>query len=169
MYIRPLIQFLIQNYLKLYKTFIFSKKRKPVDRATKEVEMLSQKLMGKVDSDMRLEIIKQRKTNSAELMKHALERYGKSDCPDYITKVNMAMCVLYARKLLTTLMAHWPEGGQVISASMLGCKDVQQIPCVLELLNKSDTDENFQIVSYRYNGWEGGWMEVNMGGNVGGC
>ena len=60
----------------------------------------------------------------------------------------MAMSVLYARQVLTSLLAHWPPYGHVINSHLLGCKEVQQIPCVLDLLNKTGSRENFQKVKY---------------------
>jgi hypothetical protein len=60
----------------------------------------------------------------------------------------MAMSVLYARQVLTSLLAHWPAYGHVINSDLLGCKEVQQIPCVLDLLYKTGSRDNFQKVSY---------------------
>lgn len=58
------------------------------------------------------------------------------------------MCVLYARHTLTGLLAYWPETGPAISSSLLGCKDVKQIPCVLDLLYKIDTHNFFSKVHW---------------------
>ena len=58
------------------------------------------------------------------------------------------MSVLYARQVLTSLLAHWPMYGHVINSNLLGCKEVQQIPCVLDLLNKTGSKENFQKVMF---------------------
>ncbi|BFZ03746.1 hypothetical protein BsWGS_06784 [Bradybaena similaris] len=83
---------------------------------------------------------------SAQLLKKELEKHGRSGSREYLLKVNMAMCVLYARHTLTGLLAYWPETGPAISSSLLGCKDVKQIPCVLDLLYKIDTHNFFSKV-----------------------
>ena len=68
------------------------------------------------------------------------------------------MAILYARHLLTGLLASWPEDGHPINAILLGCKEVQQIPCVLDLLYKTDSHDCFEKVSPQIVaiwGWEG--------------
>jgi hypothetical protein len=68
---------------------------------------------------------------SAELLKKELEKQGKSSSREYLYKVNMAMAVLYARQVLRKLLAHWPESAPAITADLLGCKEVHDIPCIL--------------------------------------
>ena len=91
-----------------------------------------------------------------------------------LLKINMAVSVLYARKVLAALLAHWPfphDGDEkeeeeeeekerlrlgrrrrrhhyhrAITAELLSCKDEQQIPCVLDLLQKSQPSESFRKV-----------------------
>ncbi|XP_059146557.1 zinc finger ZZ-type and EF-hand domain-containing protein 1-like isoform X2 [Physella acuta] len=92
------------------------------------------------------EIGERMRGKSSLLLKKELEKHGRSGSPEYFLKVNMAMCVLYARHTLTGLLAFWPESGPVINSSLLGCKDVKQIPCVLDLLYKIDTRNFFSKV-----------------------
>lgn len=108
----------------------------------------AQKLIRMPDNDIEDDMQKQQRTKSSELLKQELEKHGKSGSTDYLHKVNLAMSVMYARQVLTSLLAQWPDTGHVISAQLLGCKDVQQIPCVLDLLNKAESRECFQQVVY---------------------
>ena len=91
---------------------------------------------------------------STELLRKELQKQGKSSSGEYLYKVNMAIAVLYARQVLKKLLAHWPESAHATTADLLGCKDVHDIPCILELLNRSETKDVFQIVSQGmgYNG-----------------
>jgi hypothetical protein len=117
-----------------------------LDKATEESTGDIHTLMQLIDSDVQDKIKKQQRSTSTELLKQELEKHGKVGSRDYLTKVNTAMAVLHARQVLTTLLVHWPETGQVITAGLLGCQDVHQIPCVLDLLNKSESPERFQKV-----------------------
>ncbi|CAL1538237.1 unnamed protein product [Lymnaea stagnalis] len=93
------------------------------------------------------EIGERMRGKSSMLLKKELEKRGRSaGTPEYFTKINMAMCVLYARHTLTGLLAFWPDTGPAINSSLLGCKDVKQIPCVLDLLYKIDTRNFFSKV-----------------------
>ncbi|KAH9489895.1 Zinc finger ZZ-type and EF-hand domain-containing protein 1 [Bulinus truncatus] len=92
------------------------------------------------------EIGERMRIKSAGLLKKELEKRGRSGSPENFHKINMAMCVLYARHTLTGLLAFWPDSGPVINSSLLGCKDVKQIPCVLDLLYKIDSRNFFSKV-----------------------
>ena len=117
-----------------------------MDKATEEEWIENQKLIQTPDNDIEDDIQKSQRSKSAELLKQELEKQGRKTSREFIYKVNMAMSVLYARQVLTSLLAHWPGYGPVINAELLGCKDVQQIPCVLDLLNKSESRDRFQMV-----------------------
>lgn len=121
-----------------------------IEKATEEEAVDVQKLIQTPDNDMEDDIIKQQRSKSAELLKRELEKHGKSGSRDYLIKVNTAMSVLYARQVLISLFGHWPETGHLINADLLGCKEVQQIPCVLDLLNKTESRDGFQKVSFFY-------------------
>ncbi|PVD39043.1 hypothetical protein C0Q70_01670 [Pomacea canaliculata] len=89
------------------------------------------------------EISEQRRTRSGELLKKELQKHGRFASRDYLARINMAMAVLYARHVLTGLLAHWPQDGPVINATLLGCREVAHMPCVLDLLYKSENKEFF--------------------------
>lgn len=92
------------------------------------------------------EISEQQRNKSGELLKKELQKHGRFAPREYLARINMAMAILYARHVLTGLLAHWPEDGPVINAALLGCKEVKQIPCVLDLLYKVDNRDYFQKV-----------------------
>lgn len=118
-----------------------------LEKATPEDHNESQKLIPVPDNDIESDSQKKERSKSSELLKQELEKHGRTPCRDYILKVNLAMSVLYARQLLASLLAQWPDQGPVITAELLGCKDPQQIPCVLDLLNKSECRSRFHSVS----------------------
>lgn len=109
--------------------------------------------MSTPDNDAEDDLQKQKRSRSAELLKKELEKQGKSSSREYLYKVNMAMAVLYARQVLRKLLAHWPESAPAITAELLGCKEVHDIPCILDLLNRSETKDVFQIVSQSLVEW----------------
>jgi len=67
-------------------------------------------------------------------------------CFPFRFQVNMAMSVLYARQVLTALLADWPSAGHVITAELIGCKEIAHVPFVLDLLNTPEASESFQKV-----------------------
>ncbi|XP_052765956.1 zinc finger ZZ-type and EF-hand domain-containing protein 1-like isoform X1 [Mya arenaria] len=117
-----------------------------IEKATEETAVDTQRLIHCPDNDVQDEVMKQRRTKSADLLKKELEKHGRTGSREYLVKVNQAMSILYARQVLTSLLAQWPVYGHVISSELLGCKDVTQIPCVLDLLNKTGSKDNFQKV-----------------------
>lgn len=128
-----------------YHSVIYSQNRIP-DKAKDEPSSDDSKLMNTPDNDAEDDFQKQKRSRSAELLKKELEKQGKSSSREYLFKVNMAMAVLYARQVLRKLLAHWPETAPAITADLLGCNQVHDIPCILDLLNRSETKDVFQIV-----------------------
>ncbi|KAL8625230.1 hypothetical protein ACOMHN_029988 [Nucella lapillus] len=92
------------------------------------------------------DITEQRRNKSAELLKKELQKQGRFASREMLAKVNLAMSVLYTRHVLTGLLAQWPSDGPVINAALLGCKELRQIPCVLDLLFKADNRDCFKKV-----------------------
>ncbi|KAK3091739.1 hypothetical protein FSP39_022268 [Pinctada imbricata] len=125
---------------------VFKYTNRCLDKASEEEWVENQKLIQTPDNDLEDDIQKTQRSKSAELLKQELEKQGRKSSREYIYKVNMAMSVLYARQVLTSLLAKWPAHGPVINTELLGCKDIQQIPCVLDLLNKSESKSRFQMV-----------------------
>ena len=66
---------------------------------------------------------------------------------DNVFQVNRAVAILYARRVLLSLLDNWPSNGPPITADMIGCKDSSQVPYVLDLLNRTEQVDSFQEVS----------------------
>ncbi|KAL5009613.1 hypothetical protein ScPMuIL_011918 [Solemya velum] len=125
---------------------VFKYTERTITRATEENTVDAQKLIQAQDCELDDDMLNERRSKSSELLKQELEKHGKAGSHEYLSYVNMGMSVLFARQVLTRLLAYWPDSDHVISANLLGCKDVQQIPCVLDLLNKTESQDNFQKV-----------------------
>jgi len=69
-------------------------------------------------------------------------------CVNQNKQINRAISVLYARQLLISLLADWPAAGHVITAELLGCSDVDHVPCALNLLNRVESPEPFSKVRF---------------------
>lgn len=90
------------------------------------------------------------KVKSGELLQKELIKHANKADRNYLILVNKAMVILHARQLLIELFEHWPDTGHVITHELLGCKDVRQIPCVLDLLNKVNGKNSFLKVRFGY-------------------
>lgn len=117
-----------------------------IDVAVEEQTQVTQKLITCTDNDVVNDALKQRKNKSAVLLRRELEKRGKTGSRYFLLTVNMAMSVLYARQVLTALLADWPSTGHVITAELIGCKKSAHVPFVLDLLNTPEASESFQKV-----------------------
>ena len=78
---------------------------------------------------------------------YILLSYCSLSCHDNVFQVNRAVAILYARRVLLSLLDNWPSNGPPITADMIGCKDSSQVPYVLDLLNRTEQVDSFQEVS----------------------
>lgn len=85
---------------------------KPVlcDKATEESNPVNQKLIVTNESDLQVAYAKQRRTKSSILLRKELDSRGKIAARDYLFHVNEATAVVYARHVLASLLAEWPDG-----------------------------------------------------------
>ncbi|KAM5180064.1 zinc finger ZZ-type and EF-hand domain-containing protein 1 [Mantella aurantiaca] len=85
---------------------------KPVqcDKATEECNPVSQKLIVTNESDLQVAYSKQRRTKSSTLLRKELDSRSKIAARDYLFHVNEATAVVYARHVLASLLAEWPDG-----------------------------------------------------------
>ncbi|CAH1794732.1 unnamed protein product [Owenia fusiformis] len=120
--------------------------KRNLEKAVEEPSEESQRLIQTADNDIAGDMLKQKRSRSADLLKKELEKHGKSASREFLSKVNLAMSILYARQVLQALLADWPKTCQAISADILGCHTVSQIPCVLDLLNNTESKTIFQKV-----------------------
>jgi len=68
--------------------------------------------------------------------------------------VNCAIAVLYARRLLVELCAHWPKvtaDQPMTLLAALGCSDEQHLPFVLDLLYAEQLKSKLQPVCLLWN------------------
>ena len=56
--------------------------------------------------------------------------------------------MLYARQLLISLLADWPTAGHVVTADLLGCMASEQLPYLLDLLNRVPSQQLFPKVCF---------------------
>ncbi|XP_056664357.1 zinc finger ZZ-type and EF-hand domain-containing protein 1 isoform X4 [Monodelphis domestica] len=80
------------------------------DQAAEESDPVTQKLIAGTESDLRLSYAKQRRAKSAGLLHKELGARAKGAATRaYLHRVNEATAVLYARHVLASLLAQWPE------------------------------------------------------------
>ncbi|EHB05788.1 Zinc finger ZZ-type and EF-hand domain-containing protein 1 [Heterocephalus glaber] len=79
------------------------------DQATAESNPVTQKLISSTESELQQSYAKQRRSKSAALLHKELNCKSKRAVRDYLFRVNEATAVLYARHVLASLLAEWPE------------------------------------------------------------
>ncbi|XP_006863340.1 PREDICTED: zinc finger ZZ-type and EF-hand domain-containing protein 1 [Chrysochloris asiatica] len=79
------------------------------DQATAESNPVTQKLISSTESELQQSYAKQRRSKSAALLHKELNCKTKRAVRDYLFRVNEATAVLYARHVLASLLAKWPE------------------------------------------------------------
>ena len=60
-------------------------------------------------------------------------------------QVNKALCILYARHVLSRLLAEWPDDKELTSEVLDGGDEIQLIG-ILDLLQRIETKEAFEKV-----------------------
>ncbi|XP_053310913.1 zinc finger ZZ-type and EF-hand domain-containing protein 1 isoform X2 [Spea bombifrons] len=80
------------------------------EKATEETNPVSQKLIITSESDLQLSYARQRHTKSSLLLRKELDSRSKIAVRDYLYHVNEATAVVYARHVLASLLAEWPDG-----------------------------------------------------------
>lgn len=120
------------------------KEKKVFDgKAAEEPMTESQRLIVAADSNIKVKINRQRCRNSAALLRKELERERSGSAKDFLIRVNNALSILYARQVLTALLADKSISQHVISAALIGCRMESDLPYVLDLLNRPESQETF--------------------------
>ncbi|XP_022784131.1 zinc finger ZZ-type and EF-hand domain-containing protein 1-like [Stylophora pistillata] len=88
---------------------------------------------------------KQARTKSAELLKKELESEENLGSTEYLTKVNLALSVIYSRHLIAILLGQWPQGHLITSELMDNSDEVQFIG-LLDILQRLESKELFEKV-----------------------
>ncbi|XP_077152606.1 zinc finger ZZ-type and EF-hand domain-containing protein 1 [Ranitomeya variabilis] len=80
------------------------------EKAKEESNPVTQKLIVTSESELQLNYAKQRRTKSSVLLRKELDSRSKIAVRDYLYQVNEATVVIYARHVLASLLAEWPDG-----------------------------------------------------------
>ncbi|KAG8572075.1 hypothetical protein GDO81_011902 [Engystomops pustulosus] len=80
------------------------------EKAAEETNPVTQKLIVTSESELQLSYSKQRRTKSSALLRKELDSRSKMAVRDYLYHVNEATAVIYARHVLASLLAEWPDG-----------------------------------------------------------
>ncbi|XP_028937724.1 zinc finger ZZ-type and EF-hand domain-containing protein 1 isoform X1 [Ornithorhynchus anatinus] len=81
----------------------------PCDKAAAELTPATQKLITNTEGDLQLAYAKQRRSKSSALLHKELDSRCKRPARPYLYRVNEATAVLYARHVLASLLADWPD------------------------------------------------------------
>ncbi|KFU95910.1 Zinc finger ZZ-type and EF-hand domain-containing protein 1, partial [Chaetura pelagica] len=103
------------------------------DKATEETNPVAQKLITNTESDLQLSYAKQRRTKSSILLHKELDSRSKKAVRDYLYRVNEATAVLYARHVLTSLLAEWPDD-VAINEEILDLSGPAHMTYILDML-----------------------------------
>ncbi|XP_074657535.1 zinc finger ZZ-type and EF-hand domain-containing protein 1-like [Tubulanus polymorphus] len=122
------------------------KKSEVMEEAEDELFENCQQLVAVPDNDIYNDSLRQRHLNSFYLLEQAVDKYGKTPPPpEYLIKTNKAIAILYAREVLMKLLSDWPSAGDsLITAQLLGCSNESQIPCLIDMLSRTDSKHSIQ-------------------------
>lgn len=121
---------------------------KPVlcDKATEETNPVAQKLITNTESDLQLSYAKQRRTKSSILLHKELDSRSKKAVRDYLYRVNEATAVLYARHVLASLLAEWPDD-VAINEEVLDLSGPAHMTYILDMLMQLEEKQLWEKVS----------------------
>ncbi|XP_073246845.1 zinc finger ZZ-type and EF-hand domain-containing protein 1-like isoform X1 [Porites lutea] len=88
---------------------------------------------------------KQARTKSAELLKKELQNEENLKSSEYLSKVNLALSVIYSRHLLAILLGNWCDCG-MITTELIDNSDEVQLIGLLDILQKLESKELFEKV-----------------------
>ncbi|XP_078003749.1 zinc finger ZZ-type and EF-hand domain-containing protein 1 isoform X1 [Phascolarctos cinereus] len=103
------------------------------DRAAEESDPVTQKLIASTESDLQVSYAKQQRAKSAGLLHKELGTRAKSAARTYLHHVNEATAVLYARHVLASLLAQWPESVP-ITTDVLELGSPAHVAYILDML-----------------------------------
>jgi hypothetical protein len=71
-----------------------------------------------------------------------LKTQGKPQSREEICKTLQGIVVLRARQVLAALLSHWPSVCPKLSTSFLGCVDITQYFCLLDLMLRQQNEDD---------------------------
>lgn len=103
------------------------------EKATEEINVVAQKLITNSESDLQLSYAKQRRSKSSALLHKELDVRSNRAVRQYLVKVNQAIATLYARHVLASLLADWPEDA-ALSEEALELSGASHMAYILDML-----------------------------------
>ncbi|XP_054611299.1 zinc finger ZZ-type and EF-hand domain-containing protein 1 [Dunckerocampus dactyliophorus] len=103
------------------------------DKATEEINIVTQRLITNSESDLQLSYAKQRRTKSSALLHKELDVRSNRAVGQYLVKVNHAIATLYARHVLAALLADWPAEAP-LSEEALELNGASHMAYILDML-----------------------------------
>ncbi|XP_070581023.1 zinc finger ZZ-type and EF-hand domain-containing protein 1-like [Ptychodera flava] len=116
---------------------------KPVNEAIDEPNEGIQKLISTPETEMKQSYGRQQRSKSSSLLRKELETHGKSGSRNYLFKVNTAISIMYARHVLSAVLAEWPGDNYEISCQSLGCIEHTQLVSAIDLLQRAEDKGSF--------------------------
>lgn len=116
------------------------------DKATEETNPVAQKLITNTESDLQLSYAKQRRTKSSILLHKELDSRSKKAVREYLYRVNEAIAVLYARHVLASLLAEWPDD-VAINEEILDLSGPAHMTYILDMLMQLEEKQLWEKVS----------------------
>ncbi|XP_077361813.1 zinc finger ZZ-type and EF-hand domain-containing protein 1 [Festucalex cinctus] len=103
------------------------------EKATDEVNVVTQRLITNSESDLQISYAKQRRTKSSALLHKELDLRSNGAVRQYLVKVNRAISTLYARHVLASLLADWPAEAP-LSEEALELNGASHMAYILDML-----------------------------------
>ncbi|XP_039612710.1 zinc finger ZZ-type and EF-hand domain-containing protein 1 isoform X1 [Polypterus senegalus] len=115
------------------------------EKAAEETNLVTQKLITNVDSDLQLSYAKQRRTKSSALLHKELEARSNKSVRQYLFKINEAISTLYARHVLASLLAEWPNG-MVVTEEILELSGSSHMAYILDMLMQLEEKQQWEKI-----------------------
>ncbi|XP_072475032.1 zinc finger ZZ-type and EF-hand domain-containing protein 1 isoform X2 [Notamacropus eugenii] len=118
------------------------------DRVAEESDPVTQKLITSTEGDLQLSYAKQRRAKSAGLLHKELGSQAKGAARAYLHRVNEATAILYARHVLASLLAQWPESVP-ITADVLELSSPAQMAYILDMLMQLEETQLWEEILHK--------------------
>ncbi|XP_071812907.1 zinc finger ZZ-type and EF-hand domain-containing protein 1-like isoform X3 [Apostichopus japonicus] len=114
--------------------------------ALPEPTQLMTSLISHSKQEMKERFKKHQREKSKDLLIKELEKHGKVGTRDFLYKINHVLSIMYARNLLVSLLADWPEAGHMTISKNLGCQETNQLMNVLDLLQRTADEDVYRKI-----------------------
>ncbi|CAH1233496.1 ZZEF1 [Branchiostoma lanceolatum] len=115
--------------------------------AVEEPTTCGEKLIKTSEAELRDSYEKQQRSKSSALLKKEVQTHGKAASRKYLYQVNMAVATLYARHVLCSVLANWPESSTIKSETLGFPPGLEtHLASLLDLLQRVVEKDDFQQV-----------------------